>query len=133
MWAMWLPSGPMLKGTTYIVRPRMAPLNKAFSPVWSISRISRGSIQLLVGPASSLWALQMKVRSSTRATSEASLRARKLRGRFTGSSFIRVPAATSCSVRRWYSSALPSHQWTLSASVSAATCATHSTRRACLT
>ena len=32
-------------------------------------RISAGAIQLLVGPASSCLALQMKVRSSTRATS----------------------------------------------------------------
>ena len=60
-----------------MVRPRMQPSNswrrRAF--------ISRGSTQLLVGPASALWMLQMKVRSSTRATSEGSERARKLPGR----------------------------------------------------
>jgi hypothetical protein len=59
----------MLNGTTYSVRPCMAPLNRALSPVCSSSRISAGAIQLLVGPASSFFSLQMKVRSSTRATS----------------------------------------------------------------
>jgi hypothetical protein len=76
MCAIGEPSGPMLNGTTYIVRPRMQPLNSALSPVCSSSRISAGAIQLLVGPASSLVAEQMKVRSSTRATSLGSLQAR---------------------------------------------------------
>ncbi len=66
------PMGPMLKGTTYIVRPRMQPLNRPLS----VARISAGSTQLLVGPASSFDFEQMKVRSSTRATSEGSERAR---------------------------------------------------------
>ncbi len=76
MWAIGEPSGPMLNGTTYIVRPRMQPLNKALLPVCSSSRISAGAIQLLVGPASSFVWLQMKVRSSTRATSLGLLQAR---------------------------------------------------------
>src|ERR671918_171152 len=42
------PSGPMLNGTTYMVRPRMEPRN-SFS---RRARISAGSSQLLVGPAS---------------------------------------------------------------------------------
>ena len=62
------PSGPMQKGTTYIVRPRMQPSN---SPS-SVPRISLGSTQLLVGPASISCSAQMKVRLSTRATSEGS-------------------------------------------------------------
>jgi len=66
------PSGPMLKGTTYMVRPRIAPANNRRS----VARISRGSTQLLVGPASWRRWLQMKVRSSTRATSLGSERAR---------------------------------------------------------
>ena len=70
------PSGPMLNGTTYSVRPRIEPRNSALSPVCSSSRISEGSTQLLVGPASSRRTLQMKVRSSTRATSEGSEHAR---------------------------------------------------------
>jgi len=127
------PSGPIEKGTTYSVRPFIAPLKSAFSPVCKSARISAGAIQLLVGPASSLSTLQMKVRSSTRATSLASLRARKLRGRSSGLSLISVPASTSCWHRRSYSASLPSHQCTFAASVRAATCATHSTRRACLT
>jgi hypothetical protein len=66
------PSGPIENGTTYIVRPRMLP-SKSSS---SVSRISAGSVQLLVGPASSSCSEQMYVRSSTRATSEGSLSAR---------------------------------------------------------
>ncbi len=72
MWAMAEPSGPMENGTTYIVRPFMEPRN---NPV-SVSRISLGSRQLLVGPASSWRSEQMKVRSSTRATSPGSERAK---------------------------------------------------------
>jgi hypothetical protein len=62
----------MEKGTTYMVRPRIEPRN---SPV-SVSRISAGSRQLFVGPAASSLSEQMKVRSSTRATSPGSERAR---------------------------------------------------------
>ena len=40
------PTGPMLKASTYIVRPRMQPLNSSFS----FRRISYGSTQLFVGP-----------------------------------------------------------------------------------
>ena len=39
----------MEKGTTYIVRPRIEPRNSSVS----VARISSGSTQLLVGPASS--------------------------------------------------------------------------------
>src|SRR3954453_10211999 len=63
------PSGPMQNGTTYIVRPVMQPSNSGRS----VSRISLGAIQLLVGPASSSFSEQMNVRLSTRATSEGSL------------------------------------------------------------
>ena len=72
MWAIGEPSGPIEKGTTYIVRPAMQPLKRPFS----VSRISAGSRQWLVGPASSSRSEQMKVRSSTRATSAGSERAR---------------------------------------------------------
>ena len=58
----------MQNGTTYIVRPRMQPSNSG----WRVARISAGAIQLLVGPASSSFSEQMKVRSSTRATSVGS-------------------------------------------------------------
>ena len=66
------PIGPIENGTTYMVRPRIEPRN---SPV-SAWRISAGSVQLLVGPASSSSSEQMNVRSSTRATSAGSERAR---------------------------------------------------------
>ena len=49
MWAIGEPSGPIEKGTTYIVRPFMQPLKRPSR----VSRISAGSRQLLVGPASS--------------------------------------------------------------------------------
>ncbi len=55
----------MLKGTTYMVRPCIEPRNSSSS----LPRISTGSFQLLVGPASASCVEQMKVRSSTRATS----------------------------------------------------------------
>ena len=66
------PSGPIENGTTYIVRPRIEPVNSSAS----VSRISAGARQLLVGPASSSRSAQMNVRSSTRATSEGSDHAR---------------------------------------------------------
>ena len=72
MWAIGEPSGPIEKGTTYIVRPFMQPLKSRFS----VPRISAGSHQLLVGPASASRSEQMKVRSSTRATSPGSERER---------------------------------------------------------
>ena len=84
------PAGPSEKGTTYIVRPRMLPVNR----VSSSSRIADGSRQLLVGPASSASAEQMKVRSSVRATSFGSLLARKLFGRHSGFRRISEPSST---------------------------------------
>ena len=65
------PTGPMLNGSTYMVRPRIAPLNISRS----FLRMSCGFIQLLVGPAASREFEQMNVLSSTRATSCGSLRA----------------------------------------------------------
>ncbi len=70
-------------------------------------RISAGSIQLLVGPASTSRSLQMKVRDSTRATSDGSDSARYEFGFFSSSSFLKVPASTSCSVSRAASSSEP--------------------------
>ena len=46
MWAIGEPSGPIENGTTYIVRPSMQPSKRPLS----VSRISAGSRQLLVGP-----------------------------------------------------------------------------------
>jgi hypothetical protein len=65
------PTGPMLNGSTYMVRPRIEPLKISRS----LRRISKGLTQLLVGPAASRELEQMNVRSSTRATSPGSLRA----------------------------------------------------------
>jgi hypothetical protein len=71
-WLLSDPSGPIEKGTTYIVRPRIEPANSSLR----VSRISAGSRQLFVGPASSSVAEQMNVRSSTLATSLGSDSAR---------------------------------------------------------
>ena len=120
IWAMCEPSGPIENGTTYIVRPRIDPLNSSSR----ISRISAGSRQLLVGPASSSRSEQMKVRSSTRATSSGSERARYEFGRLASESFSKVPASTSSWQRRSYSSAEPSHQWIAPGSVRSANCST---------
>ncbi|SHT42227.1 Uncharacterised protein [Mycobacteroides abscessus subsp. abscessus] len=49
------PRGPMQNGTTHMVRPRMLP---RYSSVM-VARISVGSTQLLVGPASSSRSEQM--------------------------------------------------------------------------
>jgi hypothetical protein len=85
------PSGPMQNGTTYMVRPRIEPRYRSVM----MPRISAGSIQLLVGPASISRSEQMKVRDSTRATSEGSDSARYEFGFFFSSSFLNVPAASS--------------------------------------
>ena len=58
----------MQNGMTYIVRPRMHPRYSSVITAF----ISAGSIQLLVTPASASSTEQMKVRSSTRATSSGS-------------------------------------------------------------
>ncbi len=129
MWAMCEPIGPMLNGTTYIVRPRMQPLN---SPR-SVAFISLGSTQLLFGPASLLLRGQTKVRSSMRATSFGSERARKLWGRFSGFSRIRVPDSTISSHSPSYSSCEPSHQRTVSGWHSSTISWIHSRSPACLT
>ena len=68
IWLIFEPSGPMQNGTTYMVRPRITPLKRSFRS----ERISFGSSQLLVGPASSAFSEQMNVRLSTRATSRGS-------------------------------------------------------------
>src|SRR5678815_5655693 len=93
-------SGPIQNGTTYMVRPRLQPRYRSVITCF----ISAGATQLLVGPASSDTAEQMKVRSSTRATSSGSLRAKKELGLAAGLSRINVPAPTSPSVS-WVHSA----------------------------
>ena len=85
---------------------KTAVSNKPFS----VPRISSGSCQLLVGPASSAFCEQMKVRLSTRATSLGSELARKELGRMSGFSGRMVPHATNWAARRDHSSSEPSHQ-----------------------
>ena len=61
-----------------------------------VLRISTGSAQLLVGPASISRSQQMKVRSSTRATSLGSESARYEFGRFELDSFWAVTGVDQC-------------------------------------
>jgi hypothetical protein len=119
-------SGPMQKGMTYIVRPRIEP---RYSSVM-VDFISAGAIQLLVGPASSGSTEQMKVRCSTRATSSGSEAAQNEFGFF--SSRVNVPVATSSSVSRVHSSSEPSAQTTWSGVVSSATSRTQERSRSCV-
>src|SRR5690606_12367269 len=125
-WEISLPSGPMQNGTTYIVRPRMQPLNS----LPNVSRISAGAIQLLVGPASSSRSEQLNVRSATRATSLGSEAAWKLLGRLARR--VNVPCSTRRLVRRTHSSSEPSHHSIRSGWVRAAICLTHETNSALL-
>ncbi len=104
------PIGPIEKGITYIVRPFMQP---SYSPL-IVSFNSLGSIQLLVGPASSSLTEAMYVRPSTRATSDGSELKAKLLGRFSSFSLIAIPLATISFISLSYSSVEPSHQHTLS-------------------
>src|SRR4051812_19943091 len=107
MWEIAEPSGPIENGTTYIVRPAIEPRKRSVS----VSRISAGSRQLLVGPASASFWEQMNVRSSTRATSPGSERAMYEFGRLASESFSKVPASTSCWQSWSYSSADPPPRW----------------------
>ena len=125
MCAMGEPSGPIENGTTYKVRPTIEPANKGFK----VARMSAGSIQLLVGPASSFLSEQIKVRSSTRATSDGSEQAKKELGRLDGFKRFMVPLATICSHSKSYSAWLPSHQWTWAAWVRLAMSCTQANSR----
>src|SRR3989440_10092477 len=92
--------------------------------------ISDGAIQLLVGPASASSTEQMNVGSSTRATSDGSVRAQNELGLISGFSGTSAPLATSSPVRRSHSAREPSHQTTASGVVSSATSRTQASRRA---
>ena len=74
---------------------------------------------------------QMKVRSSTRATSLGSVRAQNELGFSVGSSGTSAPAATSSVVSVRHSCGDPSHQTTRSGVVSSATSRTQLSRAAC--
>jgi len=88
-----------------------------------IDFISSGAIQLLVGPAPPGSLEQMKVRSSTRATSPGSEAHQNEFGFFDNR--VNVPAASSFRVSRFHSASEPSHQTTSSGVVSSATSWTH--------
>src|SRR3954451_15339971 len=99
----------------------MQPSNRPRSSAF----ISWGSRQLFVGPASSSVREQMNVRSSTRATSAGSERARYEFGRLASERRSKVPASIRVCARESYSSAEPSHQWIASGCVKAAISSTH--------
>ncbi len=113
----------MQNGTTYMVRPRMAPRNCSVMMIF----MSTGSIQLLVGPASARSREQMNVRSSTRATSAGSEAHQKEFG--FAVSRTSVPASTNRVVSRSHSPCEPSHHTTCSGVVSSATSRTQASSR----
>ena len=90
--------------------------------------ISPGSIQLLVGPASALSTEQIKVRSSTRATSVGSEAHQKEFGFLVRRT--KVPASTNSEVSSCHSFSEPSHHRMFSGVVRAATSSTQAFRRA---
>ncbi len=104
-----------------MVRPAIAPSNRGVR----VAFMSAGSAQLLVGPASSGRAEQMKVRSSTRATSAGCERTSTLLGRSSPLSGMAVPAWTISLIISSCSAWEPSHHWTRSGLVRAATSPTH--------
>ena len=69
MWAIGEPSGPIENGTTYIVRPRIAPVYSSVELGAHLGRVAP-----VVGRAGVVArrSEQMNVRSSTRATSPGS-------------------------------------------------------------
>src|SRR3954451_7772856 len=96
-----------------------------------VAFIAAGAIQLLVGPASDSSSEQMKVLSSTRATSPGSVRAQNELGFLAGSSRTSAPDSTRASVRPAHSASDPSHQTIRSGVVRAATSSTQASRRVC--
>ena len=89
------------------MRPFIEPAKRPFR----VSRISAGSAQLLVGPASASDLEQMKVRSSTRATSAGSERTRYELGRISSLRRSAVPEASISRNISSYSSWDPSQKW----------------------
>lgn len=96
----------MQNGITYIVRPRMHPVNS----LSNLAFISSGATQLFVGPASSFRSEQMNVLASQRATSAGSDRARKLPGLRVSESLVKTPVLQRWSVSIASSSSLPSQR-----------------------
>src|SRR6476646_1789684 len=121
-------NGPMQYGMTYIVRPRMQLRNKPVRRHF----ISSGSTQLFVITASRGSRLQMKVRSSTRATSDGSERHQNESGFNSGLSRTNVPDSTSSSVIRRHSAADPSTHTTRSGWVNSAQSRTQANSLACV-
>src|SRR4030088_2452118 len=117
----------MQNGMTYIVRPLIEPRNSSVI----VAFISSGCIQLFVGPASSGSCEQMKVGSSTRATSLGSEAAQKELSCDFNCSGTNVPASTSWALMRSASSSEPSTHTTRSGLVSSATSRTHDNTRLC--
>eukprot|EP01139_Manchomonas_bermudensis_P004789 Amastigsp_a174349_697.p7 type:complete len:190 gc:universal Amastigsp_a174349_697:1258-1827(+) len=115
------PSGPIENGTTYMVRPSMAPLNS----LWFMAFCSSGARQLFVGPDSSLVRVFTHVLSSERATSDGSDRIRYEFGRSFSFSLIAAPFLTIEFMIPSNSALEPSHTTTLAGLRSAAYSATY--------
>ena len=122
MWAIGEPSGPIENGMTYIVRPRIAPVYSSLS--WR--RISAGSRQLFVGPASASRSEQMNVRSSTlRDVGRIGVCPEAVRPLLRVEGGERAGGDEVGAELSAYSSSDPSHQWTASGCRIAAQSSTH--------
>src|SRR5689334_904780 len=107
-----------------MVRPAMALEKSGHTRDFA----SAGLIQLLVGPASSLFSEQMNVSCSVRATSLGCDRCKKLCGYLDPFSSMNVPSATIFASSARISSGEPSQRTMLSGVVTAATCLIHWSR-----
>ena len=120
MWAMGEPSGPMLNGTTYIVRPFMAPVYSRFISA------HLGRVAPVVGGAGVLFALAADERAVLDAGDVARVAVRPVAVRPLGLVELGEGATVDeLLARRSYSSALPSHQYTPSGCRMAAQSSTH--------
>src|SRR5689334_11753503 len=100
----------------------MQPLNSALI----LARASSGAIQLLLGPASSRFFVQMNVRCSTRATSDGCEYAMWQPGKVVWLSFLSSPDFSRVCFSLSSSAGEPSHHWILSGVVSLRTDSTQS-------
>src|SRR5262245_23371993 len=91
---------------TNMVRPRIAPLSNPCN----LEYVADGSLQLLVGPASSFVGVQINVNCSTRATSFGFERCKYECGSFASFNLNKTFCFNDSEIRKSFSASDPSHQ-----------------------